>query len=112
MSRPTIDPKRTGVKAQSIDWTEPPLEVFDDKWFGPPGAMIRRQFTTAPPDGIGYLIFCPGCGQAGSARDGAKWSVTSGSLDDVTTLTLAPSIAKSCCGWHGYLTNGVFQLER
>lgn len=61
-----------------------------------------------PDSGCNFLIACPGCGQFGSARDGAKWSVAGGSEEDVTTLSLQPSILKHCCGWHGYLTNGVF----
>lgn len=103
--RPEVDKMRSGVKAHKIDWTEPPMELIDGKWYGPPGAMIPR---TGATDGIEHLICCPGCGQVGSARDGAKWQVAAGSLEDVTTLTLIPSIAKGCCGWHGYLRNGVF----
>lgn len=105
MPRPEVDPKRTGVKAARSDWTEPPLECIDGRWYGPPGVMIPR----ADDHGIQHLICCPGCGQVGAPRDGARWTVTSGSLDDVTTLSLSPSILKNCCGWHGYLRNGVFE---
>ncbi len=101
--KPPVDPKRTGVKAVQSDWTEPPMELVNGHWHGPPGTMI-------PVEGRGiggFLIACPGCGQIGSARDGAVWQVTGGSREDVTTLTLSPSIAKGCCGWHGYLKNGV-----
>lgn len=100
------DPKRTGVKAVASDWTEPPMELIDDKWHAPPGTMIRRGDNGAF---AGFLIACPGCGQIGGARDGAKWDVVSGSVEDVTTLSLSPSILKGCCGWHGYLRNGVFE---
>ena len=99
-----VDPKRTGVKAQRIKWQEPPMYLENDRWHGPLGAMIAGD----RGDGLG-LICCPGCGEVGAARDGAKWRATSGSHDDVTTLTLEPSIQKSCCGWHGYLRNGVFE---
>lgn len=99
------DPKRTGVKASMIPWTEPPLDLVNDRWHGPHGAFIKR----LPTDASNYLLCCPGCGETGSPRIGAKWTATQGSFDDVTTLTLSPSIAKSCCGWHGFLRNGVFE---
>ncbi len=104
MTQPA-DPKRTGVKAVRLDWTEPPCELIDGRWHAPPGSMFPVE-----GGGIGgFLIACPGCGQIGSARDGAKWEVTGGSRDDVTTLSLSPSIQKGCCGWHGYLRNGTFE---
>lgn len=101
-----VDPKRTGVNATSIKFSQPPMEAPEGRWYGPPGAMIPIQ---DDDHGLGHLICCPGCGSLGSPKDGAKWSVVSGSLQDVTTLTLQPSIARSCCGWHGYLRNGVFE---
>lgn len=99
------NPKRTGVKASMISWTEPPLELIDDKWHGPFGAFIDRVGT----DASNWLLACPGCGELGSPKTGAKWTIKSGSFADVSTLTLNPSIAKGCCGWHGYLHNGVFE---
>ena len=101
------DPKRTGVKAVQIDWTEPSIEMINDRWHAPPGSMILLEGSDKAF--AGFLIACPNCGQMGSARDGASWQVTGGSKDDVTTLTLSPSILKHCCGWHGYLRNGVFE---
>jgi hypothetical protein len=98
------DKQRTGIKASMIPWNEPPLYIDKGLWFGPPGAFIEN----TNPDN--WRLCCPGCGQVGSPRDGAKWTVESGSWADVTTLTLFPSIAKSCCGWHGYLKNGVFEV--
>lgn len=98
-----VDPKRTGVKASLIPWKEPPMDLVDGQWVGPPGAFILG--TTIEH----WNLCCPGCGKLGGPKEGAKWSITSGSFDDVTTLTLSPSIAKSCCGWHGYLKNGVFE---
>lgn len=103
--RPVVDPKRTGVKAIGGEWTEPPLFLVEGRWYGPRGYMVRRNDEKGF---AGFLIACPGCGQVGSARDGAKWSVAGGNIDDVSTLTLRPSILKHCCGWHGYLTKGVF----
>jgi hypothetical protein len=104
-----IDPKRTGVKAREIpNW--PNAADEQARFFGEPGDMIR----TAHGDGsvYGFLVACPGCGQFGSlpvhASAPVRWSVT-GSLDDVTTLSLEPSILKHCCSWHGWLRKGVFE---
>ena len=93
------------VAAVKGKWTEPPCELRDDKWYGPPGYMILSQ----SDDGARhFVIACPRCGQLGAPREGQVWKATQGSFDDVTTLSLEPSIAKSCCGWHGYLRNGKF----
>lgn len=100
-----IDPKRTGVKATMIAFTEPPMYYENDRLHGPLGAFLDRVGT----DPNNWILCCPGCGQAGSPRDGAHWTAEQGSFADVSTLTLSPSIAKSCCGWHGYLKNGVFE---
>ena len=38
-----------------------------------------------------------------------SWQIVSGSLENVSALTLAPSInCIGCCKWHGHLQNGVF----
>lgn len=105
MSDIIVDPKRTGIKASLIPFTEPPMYYKDNRLHGPLGAFIER-------DGLGassWVLCCPGCGEAGSPKEGAKWTCTKGSFEDVTSLTLSPSIAKGCCGWHGYLNNGVFE---
>ncbi len=94
------------VAASTIPWTEPPLELVNDKWYGPRGAFID---SNPPNSGDHWVLCCPRCGQLGSCREGQRWQVTGGSWDDVTTLTLSPSIAKSCCGWHGYLRGGLFE---
>lgn len=132
-SMPDQDQKRTGVKASKIGWTEPPCELINGRWYGPPGAFVllevagevtlpKLKCSDVEPDDtsidhaaeaekrktIHYVLACPGCGQMGSPREGQKWIVTDGSIADVTTMTLSPSIAKSCCGWHGHLKNGVF----
>ncbi len=96
------------VPASLIPWTEPPMELVQSKWYGPRGAFIERD----PPNcGTAWDLCCPACGQLGGPRDGQAWQTISGSWDDVTTLTLMPSILKNCCGWHGYLVDGVFQLS-
>ena len=100
MSR--IAPRPPGVKATRIEWTEPPMMCVGGRWRGPPGALIVQS------DGS-FVLCCPGCGEAGTGRDGAKWEAVSGSFADVSRLTLKPSIQKSCCGWHGFLTFGVFE---
>jgi hypothetical protein len=124
VERQTIDPKRTGVKAREIpEWPERPDESA--RYYGNPGDMLR----TANADGslYGFLVACPGCGQFGAipvCEDApVRWSVVSGFSDvggvkvdagpgdvnDVTTLSLTPSILKRCCGWHGFLRRGVFE---
>ena len=97
------------VPAKLIEWEEPPVYMKNDRWHAPPGSMIRTQDENRGFSG--FLIACPQCGQIGSARDGAKWTVTGGTLDDVTGLTLNPSILKNCCGWHGWLVCGVFTTK-
>jgi hypothetical protein len=98
-----IDPKRTGVKATMIPWTEPPMYLENGRWHGPPGAFIER--VTHDP----WRLCCPGCGELGSPSEGSNWTVAGGSWEDVSTLTLSPWITKSCCGWHGFLRHGVFE---
>lgn len=111
-----IDPKRTGVKARLIaDWSEEDGRTGDGFRKSIPGDMLR----TNNPDGslCGFLIACPGCGQWGGInlfckdRPQSNWTVMAGSPDDVTTLSVHPSILISCCGWHGFLKNGVFVVE-
>jgi len=105
-----IDPKRSGVKASLQAWGEPTFHLLDcgqerQRWFGPPGAFAHLSIKDGQ---ISYALACPGCGQLGGPNKGANWTVEAGSIEDPLTLTLRPSIAKSCCGWHGYLTDGVF----
>ena len=58
-------------------------------------------------------IACPGCGHVSAMHVGdpkpeksPSWLMT-GPLE---RLTLAPSInCIGCCGWHGYLVEGVFR---
>ena len=99
-----IDNKRTGVKATNIE------EYFPE---APLGACIWYPK-------LNKLSFaCPGCGLFGGVRIGhpkpkqtPSWDITKGSPEDVTTLTIRPSInCVGCCGWHGFLNQGVFELE-
>ncbi len=55
----------------------------------------------------GYAYRCPGCGQEDwlPVDDGAIGWVQTGPTD---APTLRPSILHRPCGWHGYLTAGVF----
>jgi len=95
------------VAASLIPFAEPPMEVVDGRWYGPRGAFMSSD---PKPSGTCWILCCPACGQMGSPRNGQTWQVVSGSWDDVTTLTLSPSILKDCCGWHGYLKDGKFVL--
>lgn len=114
--RPTLDVKCT-VKATYFS------ELPEDG-YGVPGSVYDKSGKTLwNPDGSNIcsypnaLVFnCPGCGNFGSisCKVGPKelryWEITQGSLDDITTLSLSPSIhCVGCCGWHGYLTNGEFK---
>ncbi len=108
MPRQPIDPKRSGIKASLIEWAEPPMYLENHRWHGPLGAFLEREGIGLPRN---WLLCCPGCGELGAPKDTASWTAPLGSFADVTTLTLRPSILKDCCGWHGYLTHGVFELE-
>lgn len=118
----TKDPRRT-VRARKVN-------TFDERGGAPnsldgaPGdAQKRRPYTG---ENVERLMFaCPGCAGWGSIAcgkpkptdgindqvvKGPTWEIVSGSLDDPETLTLSPSIhCVGCCGWHGYLRNGVFE---
>jgi hypothetical protein len=70
-------------------------------------------------DGVvwGYGFACPGCASRSFLALNAenpppRWSVTAGDVADPATVTLSPSIfhtvERGGCGWHGYLTAGVF----
>lgn len=56
----------------------------------------------------GYAYRCPGCGQEDwlNVDDGTNGWALSGAID---APTLRPSILHWPCGWHGYLTAGVFE---
>lgn len=102
------DPKRTGVKVT--------LNAFEE-WpeFAEPGECAI--FDVHDPERCVLHHACPGCGRFGGIRVGftAKpstpgWLLTGGDKTDPRTWTLSPSInCVGCCGWHGYLRNGVFE---
>ena len=64
----------------------------------------------------GFVFACPGCGARswlaiGPENPGPRWGIASGVAARPETVSLMPSIlhaAPQGCGWHGYLTNGVF----
>ena len=105
--RPALDAKRT-VKATRTD------EAWPDDGYADPGAVFIDRDQTYRD----HLLFaCPGCGRMGSIRatrpkdDGNRpsWGIAAGELTEPESLTLTPSIhCVGCCGWHGYLTAGVF----
>jgi hypothetical protein len=72
-----------------------------------PGDIELRKY----PDGkvAGYAYRCLGCGKEDwlPVDDGTHGWTLSGQTD---TPTLRPSILHLPCGWHGYLTDGVFSL--
>ncbi len=101
------------VPATPLDWAAWRHDDAPD--YGEPGSA-----GALPPDmettGDHLAYCCPGCGVYGLLRAGDHqpapspvWQITAGSRDDVTTLSLTPSILTACCGWHGYLTGGVFR---
>lgn len=104
MGKPAVDPKRTGLKVASTVFAD--IDVGDT---AEPG-LIEAKFDA------GYIILsCPGCGHVSGMRVGnpkpeqtPSWRIAAG--DTAETLTLEPSInCIGCCGWHGYLRDGVFE---
>ena len=102
-----IDPKRTVAATVTTEYPTSPAA---------PGLC----YTPSGPgwEGPPVLVFaCPGCGQVGGIRVGEdkpepspSWKIESGKREDAASLTLSPSInCVGCCGWHGYLTAGVFR---
>ncbi len=107
-AKPPLDVKRTCKAIQLPPWPDGEIPEYGD--YGEPGAG-RRTF-----EGKDHFSFaCPGCGRMGAItctkpKTPHSWEIVSGSLDDVTSLTLAPSIfCTGCCKWHGFLREGVFK---
>ena len=100
------NPKRTGVKAILVTGDWPDTSLLE-----PPGTIRVLH------DGDEIALACPGCGRVSAMRVGTtkpaqspSWQITTGSLNDVASLTFLPSInCVGCCGWHGWLKNGVFE---
>ena len=75
----------------------------------PPGGILRTDH-----DGLVHHIMCPcGCGKLWSARHAVQGgSVETGDLSLTPSLVMAYTDPETYttigCGWHGFLTNGVF----
>lgn len=103
----SVDPKRTVPVFVMGEWPE--------RGYGRPGGVLSRSGEREYADTLAFN--CPGCGRFGSIRcthpkdvGGRSWDIVKGSLREPKTLTLAPPIrCVGCCGWHGYLTDGVFR---
>ena len=102
----SADPKRTVKVTRGHD-------AWPDDGYATPGEV----FVDAEAVYKDHLLFaCPGCGRMGSIRathpkdvNSPSWDIISGKLVEPDTLTLSPSInCVGCCGWHGYLRDGVF----
>ena len=109
MSQPVIDVKRT----VSVLLTD---EAWPEDGYAAPGSIYLDKDATYK----GHLLFaCLGCGRMGSIRVGVSkpedkpsWGISAGDLRNPTSLTLFPSIhCVGCCGWHGFLTDGVFKSQ-
>lgn len=94
-------------KKRTIKSTVSDAEVHAFERVAP--GVIFRNF-----EHLGRLAFsCPGCGHVASVSVGdpkpphsPSW-LMQGPID---SLTLTPSInCINCCGWHGFLRNGVFE---
>jgi hypothetical protein len=94
-----VDPKRT-VSARLVG---------EFKFDAEPGDCLL--------EGERLMFACPGCGLWGGVNvghpkpaQGPSWDVVKGNPADPAKLSLTPSIhCVGCCGWHGFLTEGVFR---
>lgn len=98
-TKPEVNPQRTCNIA---------FVVFEDQdgfpEYDAPGVVDKIAFG---PDF--WLLACPGCGRISAMRVGNPKPQKSPSWKLKDGKTLTPSInCTGCCGWHGYLTNGVF----
>ncbi len=96
-----VDKKRSGLVAVAV--------VFDDSDGYPPSAPPGQYQVLS--DRV-WLLSCPGCGHLSSMRCGTP-KPSPGPSWEVSGTAEAPSLHPSincigCCGWHGYLKNGVF----
>jgi hypothetical protein len=109
-----VDPKRT-VPARTVTVFEADGSARDGIDAQPGDCQKREPYRGDLAERL--MFACPGCARWGSIvcghpkpAKGPSWDIVSGSLDDPATLTLATSIhCVGCCGWHGYLRNGVFE---
>ena len=90
------------------------VEVFE-RDFEPGDVTLIRESVGGPVASYGFG--CPGCGarsilHIGTGPVGHTWHVTAGDAADPAHVTLRASVlhdpSLGGCGWHGYLTNGVF----
>jgi hypothetical protein len=105
MNKPEVDTKRV-CNAVPFDWKADDYPEYGEP--GQAGKLHERLLQFA----------CPGCGRFGAIpctpppKQKESWMIKEGSLDDPTTLSLHPSIhCVGCCGWHGWLKDGVFGFE-
>ena len=99
------DPKRTVAATTLAEY--PDAETLPGACYVPPAEGWSPE---------SFCFACPGCAQFGHIRIGnpkpdrsPSWKIEKGHRQDPASLTLTPSIhCISCCGWHGYLTDGVF----
>jgi hypothetical protein len=80
---------------------------------GPGGIFLWR--LSEPGKTMGHIMLnCPGCGDSSAMHvrvqgmmkpaEGQSWE-----LSYTPGITLSPSInCTGCCGWHGWLKNGLF----
>lgn len=110
MNRPAVDSQR--IVAATLKTDEAPVSRYDD-----PG-VCRVLFTEAG-EPASLVLACPGCGEVSGMSVAVlhkpdvqpSWVITAGERADPRTWTLTPSInCVGCCGWHGFLVRGVFQL--
>jgi hypothetical protein len=106
MSRPEVDPKRTGLKAV------PTVFECKDGYFpdyAEPGSFELR----LGEKGSYVMLACPGCGRVSGMTVGnpkpaeaPSWELTG----TPAAPTLHPSInCVGCCRWHGWLKDGVYK---
>jgi len=88
--------------------------VFDTG-FQPGDIVLMLDESGGPVTAYGFG--CPGCGarsimHLGTGPAGHTWHVTEGDAAHPESVTVRASVlhdpGHGGCGWHGYLTNGVF----
>lgn len=106
MSTPP-DPRRTVAAVRVATLWHPDGGYVDSA--GPGEYTLNERV-----DGL-LMLACPGCGRVSGMsvgnpkpdnRNGATWLL----FGDPDRLTLNPSVnCVGCCGWHGWVTDGVFR---
>lgn len=104
----TRDPRRTiAARLRAVETLNGTFEPGD----------VRLMVDEPGGPTTGYGFGCPGCGDTcilhlGTGPEKHTWNVTAGDASKPETVTLSPSIhhvvEHGGCGWHGYLTRGVF----